>query len=473
MANITEIHSFENKLISKLLTNADISDRLLPYLKSKHFTNNNNRDIVNTVLNHVEKYQKTPSYSELKMVLVEDGSIEHFEKNIQTTSFDDISDEVFVEEAEYFMKAKLFWDAIADGANALQIKDKTKQREEFAKILPRMMEADSFCFDNNVGLDPLEQIEKLLDSLHLNNAIVSTGLKVLDDLIAGGFPTKELTLFLGETSIGKTLTMCALAVSVMKKGKNVLYVTHEMRDAKIGERIVANLIDLETKKIRDPNYKDTVIKRTQAVAKLMRSRLKIKEYPTSTANTNHIMTCVKDLEKKMKWKPDLIFVDSVNIMLPNNMTKGMNSNDLCMAISTDLRRMAFMLNVPVVSCMQLKREGFNSSNVEITDVAGSIGSMTVAGVIIAITQPQEMKDLHRYIFKTLKVRDEERYKTAYVNVDYGKMRLSNCEQGDYSTEQPKIVHNEKDLEEALNMVAPSLEFGGGEVTNNDFSIDFG
>lgn len=472
MSSITEIQNFENILISKLLTSTDISDRLIPYLRSKHFTNNSNRDIVNTVLNHVEKHEKTPTFSELKISLVEEGSIDHFEKNIQNATFEDVSDGVFVEEAEYFMKAKLFWDAIADGANALQIKDKAKQKEEFAKILPRMMEADSFCFDNNVGLDPLEQIEKLLDSLHLNNAIVSTGLKVLDDLIAGGFPTKELTLFLGETSIGKTLTMCAIAVSVMKKGKNVLYVTHEMRDAKIGERIVANLIDLETKKIRDPSYRATVIKRTQAVAKLMKTRLKIKEYPTSTANTNHIMTCVKDLEKKMKWKPDLIFVDSVNIMLPNNMAKGMNTNDLCMAISTDLRRMAFMLNVPVVSCMQLKREGFNSSNIELTDIAGSIGSTTVAGVIIAITQPQEMKDLHRYIFKTLKVRDEERYKVAYVNVDYGKMRLSSCEQGDYSTEQPKIIHNEKDLEEAMSMVAPSLEFNKQEVANNDFAIDF-
>ena len=132
--------------------------------------------------------------------------------------------------------------------------------------------------------------------------------------------------------------------------------------------------------------------------------------------------------------------------------------------------MSFEIACPVVSCMQLKREGFNSSNIEITDVAGSISSMTVAGVIVAITQPEELKELRRYALKTLKVRDEERYKTCYVNVDYPKMRLTDCEQGNYNTEQPKLVHTDSDVSDSLNLISDSPS--ESKQNQSAFNINF-
>lgn len=446
-----ESKKFESLIVRKMLDDGEIADRLVPYLTPKHF-NEENRVVYSTILEHLQKYEKFPSYQELRFEIRDEGAKSYFINRIENETFESVSDEVFLFETETFVKEKLYFDAVFDAREAFTTKDLKERRDKLSKVFPKMMEAESFCFNNDVGLDPLESIDRMLDSLQCDTSVISSGIKSFDNILSGGFPTKELSLLLGETSIGKTLTMCAFAVSCMKRGYNVLYATHEMRDAKIGERIVANLIDLDTKKIREKSYRETVKKRTAAVKTKYKGSIKIKEYPTSTANTNHIMVCIKDLEKKQKWKPDIIFVDSVNIMLPNVYVRGMNSDAFCMAISTDLRRMAFEVGCPVVSCMQLKREGFNSSNIEITDVAGSISSMTVAGVIVAITQPEEMKELKRYALKTLKVRDEERYKTCYVNVDYPKMRLTDCEQGDYSSEQPKIVHTDSDVSDSINLL---------------------
>lgn len=474
--DFNEIRNFENMILRKMIDSQEIADRLIPYLKSSHFTSDETRNLYSYICNHVDKFDKVPTFSELRFTILEEKIKNYMVDNVEGKSFQDVDDKVFFETTEEFMKEKMYLDGVLCAREAFLTKDREKKKEELSKVLPRLMEAESFCFNTDVGLDVFDNIDMMLASLHSNVAVVSSGIPSLDAIIAGGFPTKELTLFLGETSIGKTLSMCALAVSAMKKGRNVLYVTHEMRDAKIGERIVANLIDLETKKVRDPSYAKTVTTRTLAVKNAFKTSIKIKEYATSTANTNHIMLCIKDLEKKQKWKPDIIFVDSVNIMLPNIAVRGMNSNDFCKAITTDLRRMAFDVGVPVISCMQLKREGFNSSDIEITDVAESIGATTVAGVIIAITQPDELKELKRYALKTLKVRDEERYKTCYVNVNYGKMRLEDCEQGMYSTEQPKTVHTESDLSSAINLLAPSIQISPDNATNgvpSGFEIDFG
>lgn len=474
MDTVEEIHNFEKLMINRMISNKEIGDKLIPYLRKEHLTNESNRNVFSHVCDFITEFERMPTFSELRLRIIDENLKKYYVEQVIELKHDDIEDAVFIESCEEFIKERLYFDGVMFARDAFVEKDREKRKENLSKVVPKLMEADSFAFNIDVGLNPIDMIDKMLENLHSATSVVSTGIKSLDDIIAGGFPTKELTLFLGETSVGKTLTMCALAVACMKRGMNVLYVSHEMRDAKIGERIIANLIDLDTKKVRDPAYAKTVKNRTAACAKAYKSRLVIKEYPTSTANTNQIVSCIKDLDKKKKFKPDIVFVDSVNIMLPNLHIRGMNSNDFCMAISTDLRRMGFELGVPVVSCMQLKREGFNSSEIEITDVAGSIGSMTVAGVIIAITQPAELKDLKRYALKTLKVRDEERYKTCYVNVDYQKMRLTDCEQGDYSTEQAKTVHTESDMSQAVDLIYSGDSYGSQHPTIPDgMTIDFG
>ena len=392
-------------------------DTIYPYLNDSIFEGFENQKIIQSFLNFKSEYDDFPSAKALELVLQDKSVFDHLKVclNIDTAEY---NNDYVLDSIEEFFRNKLLWNDIEDTIGRLKEND----TDAISDIVDRMRDSLSFSFDTTVGLDYASSAEEMYEALHNKDNVVPTGIKNLDRLIEGGVHEKSLTLFLAETNMGKSLIKCGLATNALLQNKNVLYVTMEMSEYKIAERITANLMDIELDHLKAIS-KEQYIKKHEQIFKHMKSNFVVKEYPTKGSNTNKIRNLLKELKVKRKFIPDIVFVDYIGIMLPNSPKKEGNSNTEMKTISEELRGLAVESGIPFVSAMQTNRGGFSSAEIDLTDIADSIGTTATADIIFGVTQTEEMRQLGIYTMILLKNRYGLNKVKTSVGVNYPKMRI--------------------------------------------------
>ena len=311
---------------------------------------------------------------------------------------------------------------LADG------KDDTKGRDAIPTILS---DALAVSFDSHVGHDYLVDYEERYESYHRKEDKIPFDLEFFDKITKGGIPNKTLNIALAGTGVGKSLFMCHFASSVLLQGKNVLYITLEMAEEKIAERIDANLLNVNIQHIVDlPKvmFGDKVT----SITKKTQGSLIIKEYPTAAAHSGHFKGLLNELALKKSFRPDIIFIDYLNICASSRYrtNNNVNSYSYIKAIAEELRGLAVEANLPIVSATQTTRSGFASSDVDLTDTSESFGLPATADLMFALISTEELEDLNQIMVKQLKNRynDPTINKRFVIGIDRAKMRLYDCEQ---------------------------------------------
>jgi archaellum biogenesis ATPase FlaH len=311
---------------------------------------------------------------------------------------------------------------IADGG------DDKKNRDSIPSILS---DALAVSFDNHVGHDYLQDYEERYESYRRKEDKIEFDLEYFNKITKGGLPNKTLNIALAGTGVGKSLFMCHVASSVLLQGRNVLYITLEMAEEKIAERIDANLLNVNIQDIAELP-KSVFESKVNSIAKKTQGTLIIKEYPTASAHSGHFKGLINELALKKSFKPDIIFIDYLNICASSRFKGGSNINSytLVKSIAEELRGLAVEFNVPIVSATQTTRSGFGSSDVELTDTSESFGLPATADLMFALISTEELEGLGQIMVKQLKNRynDPTLYKRFVVGIDRSKMRLYDVEQ---------------------------------------------
>jgi archaellum biogenesis ATPase FlaH len=311
---------------------------------------------------------------------------------------------------------------IADG------NDEKQNRDAIPNILS---DALGVSFDNHVGHDYLNDYEERFESYNRKEDKIPFGLEYFDKITKGGLPNKTLNIALAGTGVGKSLFMCHMASSVLFSGRNVLYITMEMAEEKIAERIDANLLNVPIQEISNlPKvmFEDKVTK----LAQKTQGQLIIKEYPTASAHSGHFRALLNELALKKSFRPDIIFIDYLNICASSRYRQGgsINSYSYIKSIAEELRGLACEASVPIVSATQTTRSGYGSSDVDLTDTSESFGLPATADLMFALISTEELEQLGQIMVKQLKNRynDGNVNKRFVVGIDRSKMRLYDCEQ---------------------------------------------
>ena len=449
-------------ILRNLLHNEEYLRKVIPFIKSEYFEDSNQRIVFEEICSFVQSYNKLAT-KEILCIEVENR------KDINDTSFSEIvnlintlNDDVVVElnwiidATEKWCRDRAIYLALMESIHIADGKDEKKNRDAIPSILS---DALAVSFDNHVGHDYLEDYEQRYESYHKKEEKIEFDLEFFNKITKGGLPNKTLNIALAGTGVGKSLFMCHVASSVLLQGKNVLYITLEMAEERIAERIDANLLNVPIQEISELPKQIFETKVTN-LAKKTQGTLIIKEYPTASAHSGHFKSLLNELALKKSFRPDIIFIDYLNIC-SSSRYKGnlsVNSYSYIKAIAEELRGLAVEFGVPIVSATQTTRSGYGSSDVELTDTSESFGLPATADLMFALISTEELEGLGQILVKQLKNRynDPTIHKRFVVGIDRAKMRLYDCEQ----TAQDDILDSGKEEEYDYEEKKPKKSFEG-------------
>ena len=441
---------FEKIILKLLFTNKDVTKKILPFLRDSIFDLPNIKIIVKEILKFNEERNVFPTASDMKLLLIDKEVLDDF-LTIITMDISEYDVDFLLEQVQEFFVYKL-----VHGENieiALKLSD--RKITEVLKHTEALREYLAFSFDTKIGLDLLEDGEATYDYFQSKDRVVSTGLPTVDEIFDGGWHEKTLSLFLAQTSLGKSLIMASQAANCLMENKNVLILSLEMSEQKYAHRIYANILDIEMNNIKDLE-KNAFLAKIDNLKSSLKSKLIIKQYPPKSITTNNIKHILAELKGKIQFVPDIIFVDYLEIMKSCYATKNDNSFSELKKISEEVRGIAVEYAVPIISGVQINRGAFDSASIGLEDISQSIGVTYTADVIIGVTVPEEMKDKNKYVWTILKNRDGgSKGKKIIVNVDYPKMRVTDDEVS--NKPQPSSA------QQATSLVANSLKKDSDQI----------
>ena len=420
-------------ILRNLLYNEEYVRKVLPFIKSEYFEDYNQKVVFEEILNFVEKYNKTLTQEVLcieteKRQDINDSSFQEITKLISSLQNTPSEFNWLIDTTEKWCRDRAIYLALMESIQLADGKDEAKGRDAIPDILS---DALAVSFDSNVGHDYLNDYEERYESYHRKEDKIPFDLEYFDKITKGGLPNKTLNIALAGTGVGKSLFMCHVASSVLLQGKNVLYITLEMAEEKIAERIDANLLNVNIQDITDlpkTMFDDKVTN----LAQKTQGTLIIKEYPTASAHSGHFKALLQELALKKSFRPDIIFIDYLNICSSSRYKAGSNVNSYSFikAIAEELRGLAVEANLPIVSATQTTRSGFASSDVDLTDTSESFGLPATADLMFALISTEDLEPLNQIMIKQLKNRynDPTMNKRFVVGIDRAKMRLYDCEQ---------------------------------------------
>jgi len=459
---------FEGLLIKLLFANVKAREKIMPFLSPEIFDDSKHIAITKSLNVFAEKYNKFPTLAEMKIHISESSVYEKL-ADIVAIDMSQYENEMFLlQNIEEFFREKLVMNHATDTASYVR----DGEMDKVSNMPDLLREALSFSFNTEIGLDLLDSGERLYSHFHDRDKVVPTGLPCFDKIIGGGFHEKSISLFLAETNLGKSLIMASLAVNALMQNKNVLYVTCEMSEDKISERMVANLFDIEMDMLRTIT-KDRFIGKFESMKKLLNDRLFVKEYPPRTISMSHIRNLIRELRNKKKFIPDIIFIDYMGILLPINMRKSDNTYVEQKRISEEGRALAVEMGLPIVSAVQTNRKGFGDAEIDLTDIADSIGTAATADIVIGVTQSEDYRAVGKFAWQILKNRYGLNKKKATVNVDYFKMRVYD-EESDFHKKFFDIVKqptSNQEKEEKKNITVNDASSMIDSITNRNKKSD--
>ena len=417
----------EEVALSKLILKEDYARKVLPFVKPEYFDVFTNRVLFDTLSEYINKFDTTPEPNALKIEIekrkdITDDIYQDIEKFLDNLDRDHYNDEWLVDTTEKWCKERAIYIALMESVKIADGQDKTRTKDAIPSI---MSDALGVCFDESVGHDYISDSDDRYDFYHRKEEKVPFDLDYLNKITKGGLPNKTLNIALAGTGVGKSLFMCHVASACLLQGRNVLYITCEMAEEKIAERIDANLLNVNVKDIIDlPEV--LFSSKVNEIAKKTRGKLIIKEYPTASAHAGHFKALLSDLALKKDFKPAIIFVDYLNICASVRY-KGaiVNSYTYVKAIAEELRGLAVECNVPIISATQTTRSGFGNSDPDLTDTSESFGLPATADFMFALISTEELEQQGRILVKQLKNRynDPTSSRKFMVGIDRSKMKL--------------------------------------------------
>ena len=423
--------SVERTILGNLVHNDSYVRMTFPFLKSEYFMNNDEQVLFNLIGEHIEKYKNSPSKEVLHIMLNEKENLneEAYKKvfklidEIGATEENNI--EWLVNTTEKFCQEKAIYNALMDSIHIVD-GDGKKDKGEIPKILT---DALSVSFDPSIGHDYFDDSEERFESYHKKESKIEFDLEMLNKITKGGLSRKSLNIVLAGTGVGKSLFMCHCAAANLSAGKNVLYITLEMAEEKIAERIDANLLDVSMEDITGLT-KERYLQKVERVRSKTIGKLVVKEYPTAVAHVGHFRHLLNELSLKKKFLPDIIYVDYLNICSSSRLKGGIvNSYTYVKSIAEELRGLSVEYNVPLVSATQTTRGGYGNSDVELTDTSESFGLPATADLMFALVSTEELEEMNQVMVKQLKNRynDLTTFRKFVLGIDRAKMRLYDAE----------------------------------------------
>ena len=415
-------------ILVNLVKNEKYVRKVLPFIKAEYFSDADHKYAFEQIKNYIEQYNNPPTIEAMSVAF--DRATEE-QRGLLKTIFEYEQEpqelQWLVDETEKFCKDKAVFNAVLEG---IQIID-GKSRDKTPDALPEMLtEALQVGFDTNVGHDFIEDADKRYDFYNRLEEKVPFDLDLFNKITEGGLSNKTLNIALAGTGVGKSLFMCHMASANIAAGKSVLYITLEMAEERIAERIDANLMNIPIMDLKDlskPMYQD----RIQTLKDKYEGRLIVKEYPTASAHSGHFKALLNELKLKRNFHPDIIFIDYLNICTSSRFRPGSSANSytIIKSIAEELRGLAVEQDVPIFSATQTTRGGYNSSDVDLTDTSESFGLPATADLMFAIISTEELEQLGQFMIKQLKNRyaDPTRNKRFMIGVDRAKMKLYDLE----------------------------------------------
>ena len=437
----------ENLILRSLVHNEDYSRKVIPFIQPEYFHDQSERILFEEIAQYMAKYNTRPSIPALSIEVETrtDLTGEQVE-GMRTTlrDFDPVTgtDDWMMDSTENWCKKQAIYNALMESVGIANGDDKNKSEDAIPSILS---EALGVSFDANVGHDYIENADDRFAFYHQTEDKIEFDIEMLNKITQGGLPNKTLNIALAGTGVGKSLFMCHVAASTLMQGKNVLYITCEMAEEKIAERIDANLLNVNIQDLKELP-KAMFDKKISKLATKTQGSLVIKEYPTASAHSGHFKALLNELKLKKNFTPDMIFIDYLNICASSRIRAGSNANSytLVKSIAEELRGLAVEFNVPIVSATQTTRSSYGNSDVDITDTSESFGLPATADLMLALISTEELEGLGQIMVKQLKNRynDLNYLKRFVVGIDRAKMRLYDCEQ----SAQDDIMDTGKDDE---------------------------
>ena len=420
-------------ILKNLINNEEYLRKVIPFIKSEYFEDASQKVVFEEISSFVQEYNKVATKEILSIEIekrsdINEESFKHITDLIFSLDEESVEFNWLVDTTETWCRDRAIYLALMDSIYIADGKDESKGRYAIPSILS---DALAVSFDTHIGHDYLIDYEERYESYHRKEDKIEFDLEYFNKITKGGLPNKTLNIALAGTGVGKSLFMCHVASSALLQGKNVLYITLEIAEEKIAERIDANLLNVPIQDITDLP-KQMYTSKVTNLAEKTQGTLIIKEYPTASAHSGHFKALLQELALKKSFRPDIIFVDYLNICASSRYrgNSTVNSYSYIKAIAEELRGLAVEANLPIVSATQTTRSGFGSSDVELTDTSESFGLPATADLMFALISTDELEGLNQILVKQLKNRynDPTIFKRFVVGIDRAKMRLYDCEQ---------------------------------------------
>ena len=429
------MNRLEQTIIKNLIYNEEYVRKVLPFIRPDYFSDNAEKIVFKEIFEFINQYKNPPTHEALvinfteKKTLTEPQVQEAIEllNKVHSDRDEPTETQWLIEQTEKFCQDKAIYNAIMESVSILDSKGEKRTKGEIPQLLS---DALGVSFDNNIGHDYTQDYDSRYDSYHKVESRIRFDLDLFNKITKGGLPIKTLNIALAGTGVGKSLFMCHVAAGNMSQGQNVLYITMEMAEEKIAERIDANLLNIDLDELRTISKEDYT-RKFSALKSKTQGKLIIKEYPTAGASVLHFRALLNDLALKKNFRPDIIFIDYLNICCSARIKPGANVNSYSYikAIAEELRGLAVEFSVPVVSATQTTRSGFSNSDPGLEDTSESFGLPATADFMFALVSNEELEALNQILVKQLKNRygDPNLYKRFVLGIDRAKMRLYDVE----------------------------------------------
>lgn len=424
--------NLEKTILKALLKNKDYARKTLPFLKDDYFIDESERVVFKCIRDFILKYNVSPTPESLRIEIESLSVREDIIKNVQdfinvaSTDKENVNQDWLIDSTEKFCQEKAIYLAIMKSIDILNNKG-TQTKGAIPQLLS---DALSVSFDPNVGHDYLENYDERFEYYHRKDERLAFDLDFFNKITRGGLPSKTLSVCMSGTGGGKSLFMCHMAAACLSMGKNVLYITLELAEEEVAKRIDANLLNITFDDLMALS-KDMYKKKVDSVKSKTDGKVIIKEYPTASASTIHFKGLLNELNLKKSFKPDIIFVDYLNICASSRIKpgNGVNSYTYIKSIAEELRGLAVEFDVPLFSATQVNRSGFVSSDVGLEDTSESFGLPATADFMFALINTEELQELNQVMVKQLKNRfaDPSENKRFIIGIDRSKMKLYDCE----------------------------------------------
>jgi replicative DNA helicase len=425
-------NKIEKTILSNLIHNEEYCRKVVPFIKSEYFIEKIERVVSEEIVQFFNLYNKQPTLDILAIQIskrtdVHKNQYKEVEDYLNSLDFITERNEWLLENTEKFCKQRAVYNAIIDSFEIIEGKNKVKTEDAIPSMLS---DALAVSFNTSVGHDYLDDFESRYNFYHRVEEKIAFDIELLNKITKGGLSRKTLNVVLAGTGVGKSLFMCHCAAAALMNQHNVLYITMEMAEERIAERIDANLLDLSMNELSNVT-KEIYDSRISRLIKKTRGKLIVKEYPTSSAHAGHFKALIEELKIKRDFVPDLVIIDYLNICSSARIKygAGVNSYTYVKSIAEELRGLGVEYNVPVLSATQTTRSGYDNTDVDLTDTSESFGLPATVDLMFALISTEELENLNQIMVKQLKNRynDPSYYKRFVIGVDRARMKLYDVE----------------------------------------------